>query len=72
MDSSSHDHLRSDEMQDSFDLANCSHDDEMTEEDSTVGSKVTDAPLLLCIIGDHNYLLMFEFAVYNSRLVVLI
>jgi hypothetical protein len=55
-----------------FDLANCSHDDEMTEEDSMVGSKVPDAPLLLCLIGGHNYLLMFEFALHKSRPVVLI
>jgi hypothetical protein len=48
MDSSSHDLLRDDDLEDSFNLVNCSHDDEMSEEDSLVGLKVMDAPLLLC------------------------
>jgi hypothetical protein len=39
MDSSFHGLLRDDELQDSFERANCSNDDEMSEEDSPMSSK---------------------------------
>jgi hypothetical protein len=47
MDSSSHDLLRDDGLQVSFECANCSDDDEMSEEDSLMGSKVTHARMHL-------------------------
>jgi hypothetical protein len=52
MDSSSHDLLSDDELHDSFECANYYDDDEMSEEDSLMGSKVMYAPLLLCLVGD--------------------